>query len=569
MINDVRKYIESETELAADLLKGIAARLSSGDVNMLEDAVREYVYHRFLIFDADYEPDESFEYLGTFSIYNTLMMTGGDLDAAGVITGCGGQTTWVHKKAKMLFSIQDACEIRFDPMQTARIKTIADLSEAIVAAWAKDKGLSLPVAQPALPLSPHSQDHSLESAEASPNQELEQFRAQYSYLGAADAQKPVAYLDNAATMQIPQSVVIAMQQFCNYSYANVHRGVYGISERATAAYEHARESVARFINAKPAEVVFTSGTTAGINMVAHALAPTLKAGDRIVVTQMEHHSNYLPWLELCREKGLVFEVAPVTESGDIDFGALTALLQPPTKVLAMTQCSNVTGALAPVASACALASGKGIVTVVDGAQGVRHGRTDMRGLGCDFYVFSGHKLGAGPGIGVLYGKEAVMGKLRAPMVGGGVIADLIEDNYTPEPLPWGWEAGTPNIVGAVALEEALSFRKRIGEEHIRELEHALLGRLVKGLEACDNVTILGCPKQRSGCVSFVVDGMDASECSRILNERGIAVRSGHHCAIPLHRALGVESSVRVSPAFYNSMEEIERFLECVRELKPL
>lgn len=367
---------------------------------------------------------------------------------------------------------------------------------------------------------------------------------------------PLVYLDNAATMQTPEPVLDAVHTFYKTSNANVHRGVHTLSRRATAAMERARETAADFVNAGSAsEIIFTAGTTDSINMVACGLA--LHEGDEVVITDMEHHSNYLPWQEACARTGAVLRVIPVAPNGELDMDALRKTLSPRTVIVAAAWVSNVLGTVNPIREICALAHEAGALILIDGAQGMKLGKTDVRDLDCDFLAFSGHKLGALTGTGVLYGKTAALERLRPPRFGGGMVkrAGPVFSDY--EPLPLRLEAGTPNYAGAVSLGRAIDYLTQTGLSDIAEREKSLTDMTVRTLSRFRELHILGMPAKRCGSVSFYVDGVHAFDLGAMLDAQGIAVRTGNLCAQPLLNAFGVTGVVRVSPAFYNTENEIQ------------
>ena len=572
MEESVKDYIASETRLAESILANLADALASDGTVDIEHAVRSYVMHRFLLDGVVPGDMDDIESLANESMTHTLQITGGDLDAAGIITGCGGETTWVTKKVKLLFAIQDALGIRFDPHAIAKIKTLGDLSDEVRRLCAGKPKLPSCVKSGASalmhadPLSCRIEDvpesHVVAAAPFSAD-DVSRIRGDFPLL--RDGQDGFVYLDNAATMQVPQAVLDAATQYCSYSYANVHRGIYSLSERSTARYEHARASVARFVGASADQVVFTSGTTEALNMVSLSMEALVGPGDRVVVTAMEHHSNYLPWLRLAKRTGAEFHIVPFTSLGELDPFALDAILEPPTKLLAMTHCSNVLGTVNPVASICARAREAGVITVVDGARGVRHEPVDVGKIGCSFYAFSGHKLMSGPGIGVLCAAGGLLDRFEPPMYGGGMVKRIVGQDVEYESAPYSWEAGTRNLVGAVALEAALEYRASLGCDSVIRYEKALLEYATEQLKAISRVRILGDPAMRAGCVAFAAEGLRAVDVSRMLSERGICVRAGHHCALPLHRRLGKEASVRISPALYNTVAEIDECLNAIED----
>ena len=375
--------------------------------------------------------------------------------------------------------------------------------------------------------------------------------------------RPLVYLDNAATAQMPQCVAQAVQQL-ELRRGNVHRGIHALSEECTSAYESARATAADFLGAKPEQIQFTSGTTDAVNQVADALRRQLRPGDRVAVTRMEHHSNFVPWQQLCREVGAEFVILPLTPEGDLDWAAVRALLAPGVKLVAAAHSSNVLGTVNDIPTLAALTHAAGGALFVDGAQGVCHASVDVAALDCDWYAFSGHKLGAPFGIGALYSRLP----LPPARYGGGMVDEVGDSDTTFAPPPTGREAGTPNVSGAIGLGRALQFRQALPEGW-QAWEDGLLARLEQGLEAMERVRVLGHPRRRSGCLSFAVEGASPFDLAVLLDQLGFAVRSGHHCAQPLLRSFGLEYALRVSPACYNTPEEIDAFLAALERVIPL
>ena len=540
MKSGAEEYFRAEAERAASSLRLARVALEKEDESRFRENLHAYVLHRFMLYDAADGSEHRIQALTEQSLEHILEITGGDLRAAGVITGCGDGTTPVYKKIQLLFALQKAFSIAFDPARTPGILTLEDLAAEIL----RLKHGSAAAGRP--------------DTETEPDEEaVRRIRREFPILNAGE---PLIYLDNAATMQVPETVRQATDRLYDTSYANAHRGVHTLGDRATRAYEDARGSVAAFLGADHGEIVFTPGATAGLNLLARSLDPFVTAKSRVVVTEMDHHSNYLPWRELCRRTGADFRVVPVTAGGELDMDALRALLSPPTAIFAFPHVSNVLGTVNPVRGICRMAREAGVITVVDGAQGIRHETPGVKSLCCDFYVFSGHKIMAGGGIGVLYGRRALLEIIPPAFTGGGMIKTLQGNEFQYAELPERWEAGTPNIAGAVSLAAALKFCGELGWDWIRARETALFRVLEQELKSLKGISVLGEPKRRAGCLSFTVAGMSAQDAAAGFDLRGIAVRAGHHCAIPLHRALGVSASVRMSPAFYNTMPEVRTLI---------
>ena len=370
--------------------------------------------------------------------------------------------------------------------------------------------------------------------------------------------RPLIYLDNAATTQLPEQVLAAVEEQYRLWQANIHRGVHWLSEQSTARVEAVRRRVADFLGAaESAEIVFTSGATESINLAARAFSEgELRAGDTVVATEMEHHSNLVPWQEACRRTGARLRVAPLTARGELDREALSRFLEEKPKLLAVTAVSNVLGTVNPVKELCAMAHAAGAAVLVDAAQLMRHGPVDVRDLDCDFLCFSGHKLLAPTGVGVLYGKREWLERLPPAVFGGGMVDEVTALGASWAAPPFKFEAGTRNIAGIVGLGEAIGYLCALGTEALYAREAALLRQTEAILRERPYIRVLGAPELRAGAVSFNVRGLPAYDAAKLLDQLGVAVRSGHHCAQPLLRRFGLESAVRVSPAFYNTEEEL-------------
>ncbi|HEV2330362.1 MAG TPA: cysteine desulfurase [Verrucomicrobiae bacterium] len=385
--------------------------------------------------------------------------------------------------------------------------------------------------------------------------------------------KPLIYFDNAATSQKPRAVIDALVHYYERDNANVHRGIHELSNRSTAAFEEARGRAARFINAKSAdEIIFTRGTTEGINLVANAWgAKNLKAGDVILLTEMEHHSNLVPWQLLAQRAGAQVAYVPITgDDGLLDLSKLDSLLMPRVKIFSMVHISNSLGTLNPVAELCARARKRGIVTLVDGAQSAGHCPVDVQAIGCDFFAFSGHKICGPTGVGVLYGREEMLDAMPPYQGGGEMILSVGYDKTEFKNAPHRFEAGTPDISGPIGLSVAMDYLDAIGRQNIwnhdRELANYAYGKLAE----IDGIRLFG-PKlnsdNRGGLVSFLLKDVHAHDVVTLADQAGVALRGGHHCTQPLMHKLGVESTARASFYFYNTREEVDRFIEVVREIQ--
>ena len=368
----------------------------------------------------------------------------------------------------------------------------------------------------------------------------------------------LVYLDGAASKLMPQPVVDAVRDYQSYDHANVHRGVHALSERATALFDGARESLRRFVNAASVqEIVFTRGATESLNMVARGLGERLGPGDEVIVSGLEHHANLVPWQMACARSGATLRHIPVLDDGTLDQNAFEAMLSPRAKILAITQVSNAIGTAVPVGDFVAKARQAGLITVVDGAQAVASAPVDVRSLGCDFYAFSGHKMYGPTGIGVLYGRFEVLDALPLWQGGGDMIETVTLQSATYAPLPAKLEAGTPNISGAVGLGAAVRFLESFDRQGIARHEAELLDYLQASLAQHEWIRVIGLGAPKMGAVSFVVDGVHAHDVGTVLDQFGIAVRVGHHCAMPVMQRFGVPSTVRASLSLHSSSADID------------
>ena len=390
--------------------------------------------------------------------------------------------------------------------------------------------------------------------------DFDKIRGDFPILASRIHGVPLVYLDNAATTQVPSRVLDRLVRHYAQDNANIHRGHHRLSEVSSCNYELARARIATFIGAgKPSEVVFTSGTTASVNLVATAFARQfIRPGDEIVVSQLEHNSNFLPWQRLCADKGARLRVVP-HDDGELRLEAYVEFLCEKTRIVAVTQTSNLTGTVNPVREMVELAHSRGIPVLIDGAQAIRHEPTDVGELGCDFYCFSGHKMLAPAGIGVLFMRDEWQRRLEPPFLGGGTVTDVTEDAVAYAAPPHAFEPGTPNYPGAIALAEAVDYMEDIGRREIADREAALLTAIESRVRRFSDATVLGNPARRGGVVSFAFDGVHSYDLASTLDKFGVAVRSGNHCSHIAIRGFPVNAAVRASPAFYNTFEEIERF----------
>ncbi|HET7175813.1 MAG TPA: cysteine desulfurase [Gammaproteobacteria bacterium] len=383
--------------------------------------------------------------------------------------------------------------------------------------------------------------------------------------------KPLVYLDNAATSQKPRAVIDAVSRYYESSNANVHRGVHHLSEVATAAYEGAREKVRSYINATSVkEVIYTRGTTESINLVAQSYAcPRLKAGDEIVLSEMEHHSNIVPWQLVTQQTGAVLKVIPITDAGELAPGAYERLFSPRTKFVALSHVSNALGTVNPVKEMVAFAHARGVPVLLDGAQAVPHMRVDVRDLGCDFYAFSGHKMFAPTGIGILYGKEALLDAMP-PWQGGGEMIRIVRFGETTyNDLPHKFEAGTPDIAGAVGLGAAVDYLRAVDLDAAQPYEQELLAYGTEGLKGIPGVKLVGTARHKAGVLSFVMDGVHPHDLGTIVDQEGVAIRTGHHCAMPVMERYGLPATARASLAFYNTRADLDALVAALHKAREM
>jgi cysteine desulfurase/selenocysteine lyase len=371
--------------------------------------------------------------------------------------------------------------------------------------------------------------------------------------------KPLVYFDNGATSQKPQVVIDALARYYSAENSNIHRGVHHLSERATAAYEAARDKIRGFINAgSDKEIIFVRGTTEAINLVAQSYGRSfLRAGDEIIVSAMEHHSNIVPWQMLCEQVGAHLRVIPINHDGEIVMDEYRCLLNDRTKFVSVTHVSNALGTIAPVKEMVALAHQRSIPVLLDGAQAVPHLKVDVQELGCDFYAFSGHKVFGPTGVGVLFGRQELLEKMP-PYQGGGDMISLVTFEKTHyNVLPYKFEAGTPHIAGGIGLGAAIDYLDRLDWNQVSVHEHELLSYATEALSEFKPARIIGTAKEKAGVISFVIDHIHAHDVGTILDQEGVAVRAGHHCAMPVMQRFGVPATTRASFAFYNTIEEID------------
>lgn len=400
--------------------------------------------------------------------------------------------------------------------------------------------------------------------------EINKIRADFPILTQKVNGKPLVYFDNGATSQKPQVVIDAIAAYYQEINANIHRGVHTLSQLATNAYEESRIKIQNHINAKFAhEVLFTSGTTFGINLVAHGFAAVLKTNDEVMVSALEHHSNIVPWQMLCQKTGAKLVVIPMNENGELILSEYDRLLSNKTKIVAVNHISNALGTINPIKYMINKAHEIGAAILIDGAQAVPHIKPNMQELDCDFYVFSGHKMCGPTGTGILYGKEAWLNKLPPYLGGGEMIKEVTFEKTTYADLPHKFEAGTPNIAGGIVLGTAVDYMNSIGFENIQEQEKELLAYGTKKLLAIEGLKIFGTSKEKTSVISFNIDGIHPYDIGTIIDKLGIAVRTGHHCAQPIMNYFNIPGTIRASFSFYNTKEEIDIFVEAVRKAKTM
>ena len=407
----------------------------------------------------------------------------------------------------------------------------------------------------------------LNKEEHTPFLNLRKIRDDFPILSRSVNKKPLVYADNAATTQKPQSVIDRLSEYYSDENANVHRGIHTLSECATEAFEESRQVVQRFLNAKSArEIVFTRGTTEAINLVAQSYAlRRLKAGEEIIISTLEHHSNIVPWQIVCQSTGAKLKIAPVNDAGELIFEEYEKLVNKKTKLVALTHISNALGTVNPVQKLTKVAKEVGAVVLIDGAQSIIHAKIDVQAIGCDFYVFSGHKALGPTGIGVLYGREDVLQSMEPWQSGGDMIKTVSFEETTYNEIPYKFEAGTPNIAGAIGLSEALNYFSQFDLEKVEQHEHCLLNKAIQRALSIPNLQLVGTAKNKSSICSFVVEGVHPNDLGTLLDQQGVAIRSGHHCAMPLMSRLNVPGTARASFAFYNSPEDVDRVFDAIEK----
>lgn len=399
--------------------------------------------------------------------------------------------------------------------------------------------------------------------------DIQKVRADFPILSSQVHGKPLVYLDNAATTQKPQAVIDAISHYYTYENANIHRGVHHLSQTATDSYEAARQTIQRFLNAaEQREIIFVRGATEGINLITQTYGrANVGAGDEIVISAMEHHSNIVPWQILCEEKSAYLRVAPINDEGELLLDKFEALLNSKTKLVAVAHISNALGTVNPIARIVEIAHNKGIPVLVDGAQAAPHLPVDVRALDCDFYAFSGHKIYGPTGIGVLYGKRALLEAMPPYQGGGDMIRSVTFEKTIYNQLPYKFEAGTPHIAGVVGLGAALDYLSGLGLKAALAHEQDLLEYGTKALEAIPGLRLVGTAKEKAGVLSFVMENIHPHDIGTILDQQGIAIRTGHHCAQPVMQRFGIPATARASLAIYNTRSDIDALVAGIHKLK--
>ena len=403
------------------------------------------------------------------------------------------------------------------------------------------------------------------------NLNIEQIRGDFPILQQQIYKRPLIYFDNAASTQKPRQVIDAIRQYYEHDNCNIHRGVHYLSVKATEAYEEARKEIREFINAKSAhEIIFTKGATESLNLVASSFGKRyIHPGDEVITTIMEHHSNFVPWQQMCLERGARLRVLGINEQGDLDLNELKSLLNEKTRLVALTHVSNVLGTINPVKQIISMAHQLDIPVLLDGAQGVSHLPVDVQDLDCDFYCFSGHKMYAPMGTGVMYGKEKYLEELPPYQLGGEMIKDVYLDRTTFNELPFKFEAGTPNVEGVMGLRAAVAYLQVLGMENIADYEDHLLKYATEKLSAVQGIKFYGTSRQKASLISFLIGDIHPYDAGMIIDKMGIAVRTGHHCAMPLIDFLKIPGTVRASFAFYNTMDEVDQLVLAILKVKQM
>ena len=394
---------------------------------------------------------------------------------------------------------------------------------------------------------------------------LENIREEFPILHQKINGEDLVYLDNAASTQKPKAVINAIKDYYENDHSNVHRGVHTLSVRATEAYENAREKVSQFVNSpNKNQIIFTKGTTESINLIAGSLTNLIEKDDEILITAMEHHSNIVPWQELCKRTGAILKIIPINDNGEILIDKYTEMVTNKTKLVSVVHLSNTLGTINPIEEIIDTAKLNNSITVIDGAQSAGHLLVDVQELDCDFYLFSGHKVFGPTGIGVLYGKENILNQIDPYQFGGEMILKVTFDETTYNGLPHKFEAGTPNIAGAVGIGASIDFINSLDRELCHQYEMSLHDYALEKLEQFDDIRIIGKSSKKSAIISFVIDGIHPHDIGTIINQKGIAVRTGHHCTMPLMDFYGIPGTVRASFSIYNNHAEVDKLIDAIK-----
>ena len=394
---------------------------------------------------------------------------------------------------------------------------------------------------------------------------LENIREEFPILHQKINGEDLVYLDNAASTQKPKAVINAIKDYYENDHSNVHRGVHTLSVRATEAYEDAREKVSQFVNSpNKNQIIFTKGTTESINLIAGSLTNLIEKNDEILITAMEHHSNIVPWQELCKRTGAILKIIPINDNGEILIDKYTEMVTNKTKLVSVVHLSNTLGTINPIEEIIDTAKLNNAITVIDGAQSAGHLLVDVQELDCDFYLFSGHKVFGPTGIGVLYGKENILNQIDPYQFGGEMILKVTFDETTYNGLPHKFEAGTPNIAGAVGIGASIDFINSLDRELCHQYEMSLHDYALEKLEQFDDIRIIGRSSKKSAIISFVIDGIHPHDIGTIINQKGIAVRTGHHCTMPLMDFYGIPGTVRASFSIYNNHAEVDKLIDAIK-----
>ncbi len=542
-------------------LKRLLSEHDTIDTEEVYKYLKSFLCHRFDLEEVSCETDDILELAELSIAKREQLIYEGKLSEEEAPNLCSGASTALSKKILFLLTLEKTLNIEFLPEDIPFIKSIKDICEYLVN---KKKGFDKKtiISSSDMPLSRLSNTN-VELKESLLH--VEKIRSDFPILKRTVYGKPFIYLDNAATTQLPFTVIQAVSEFYKDYNANVHRSLHYLNRKTTALLEGTREKIQKFINASnPYEIIFTRGTTESINMVAHGFKEVfIEPGDEIVVTEMEHHSNLIPWQQICKSKKALLKIIPFDDNGNLVMDVYEGMLSKKTKIVAITHVSNVLGTLNPIKKIIDLAHIKDIPVLVDAAQSIRHKIVDVAHLDCDFLCFSGHKMMAPSGIGVLYGKKRWLEKIPPLSYGGGMIESSTLYDAQFKALPYKFEAGTYNTGGIIGLKAAITYLEDIGFENIQAYESALMDYLIERLSSIKGLKFVGTPSQRIGVVSFVIEDIPSDDIAIILDQMGIAVRSGHHCAIPLLKHYNLDSCVRVSPAFYNTKEEIDTLIEAL------